>query len=85
MSNLSIANSIRAETDSVEFSSLATNMKQGDQFRAETINYIRASLAGNNALATKSSSDPIITKFKAVGDAVASSFTESKLTKDQCG
>jgi len=67
----------------VEFSALATNIKRGDAFRAETLNYIRASVAGDKALAAESSSDPIITKFEAIGDAVFVSFTDGKKPRHQ--
>jgi hypothetical protein len=55
-------------------------MKRGEIYRAETVQFIRASISGNSALAMKLSSDPIVRKFEAVGDAVVLSFTEGKVT-----
>lgn len=66
------------EMDSLEFSSIAADPTQAKLFRTATIEYIRACLDGDDIQAAKISSDPIITSFKPVGDAVVSSYTNGK-------
>ncbi|KAH8662917.1 isoprenoid synthase domain-containing protein [Tricladium varicosporioides] len=67
------------EMDSLEFSSIVADPKQAKVFRTATIEYIRACLDGDDIQAAKISSNPIITSFKPVGDAVASSCTNDQI------
>ncbi|KAF4629337.1 hypothetical protein G7Y89_g8810 [Cudoniella acicularis] len=66
--------------DSLEFSTLAANAKQSKAFRAETINYIRSCLAGNDVLAKQISENPLVTSFKPVDDATVRGCSDSQIS-----
>ncbi|KAI1380799.1 isoprenoid synthase domain-containing protein [Hypoxylon crocopeplum] len=62
------------ETDSNEFSTIIDNWSKASSFRQRTIDYVRESLSGKSELElSKISTDPIITSFRPVGEAISRS------------
>ena len=67
------------ETDSPEFSSLVSDVKQAESFRAETIAFINNSLGtAEGALPANGPLNDIITCFQPVGQAISQSYTDGK-------
>ena len=66
------------ETDSLEFSPLAGDLRRGQAFRINTIKQIRGCLTGGNAVDYNISKDPIIGMFRPVGCAVRKLYTSGE-------
>ncbi|RWA07763.1 hypothetical protein EKO27_g7331 [Xylaria grammica] len=68
------------ETDSIEYSNLTNDFEGASAFRQETLAYIEASLSPNSqANLPLISTNPLITKFGEVGEALSRSYTERQI------
>ena len=68
-----------AEIDSTELSSLVSDFDRAQNFRAETITYVRKRLLRDEQDShSESGTSPIIASFQPIGDAISKSCTTSK-------
>ncbi|KAI1092618.1 terpenoid synthase [Rostrohypoxylon terebratum] len=68
------------ETDSTEFSTISSDWGEASTFRQRTIDYIQQCLSGSSeSKLSETSTDPIITGFKPVGQAMLKSCNERQL------
>ncbi|KAI1211726.1 terpenoid synthase [Annulohypoxylon truncatum] len=69
------------ETDSHEFSALVNDWGEASAFRQKTIDYVQQSLSGSSdSKLSDISTDPIITGFKPVGQAISRSCDDRQLS-----
>jgi hypothetical protein len=67
------------ESDSVEFSDLINDFEKSCAFRRETMAYIEASLQKNRTVDLSTiSTNPVVTNFRPVGEAIATHCNDSK-------
>lgn len=66
------------ETDSLEYSDLASDLGAAQKFRHETLEYVHASLLEDECAAKSASSHHIITLFGPIGSALAQNYTSSQ-------
>ncbi|KAI1503050.1 terpenoid synthase [Biscogniauxia marginata] len=70
------------ETDSSEFSAMVHDFAKASRFRAETVSYLRKSLArSSKGEATEASTNPIITCFGPVGAAISKACNDRQVKR----
>ncbi|KAI2473190.1 terpenoid synthase [Annulohypoxylon bovei var. microspora] len=68
------------ETDSHEFSTIVNDWREASAFRQRTMDYIQQSLSGSSeSKLSDISTDPIITSFKPVGQAISRSCDDRQM------